>query len=419
MEDKKGQETNREGDNGEHPLSLASMRELLTELLNDKLQPISRKLDSLNGEMTAIQKQLKEVKTTAEQAEEKVSHLDLRVNSEVENLRAEIKALTKKVVANEAQSRRDNLKFHGIPEKEGEVNYEQCVREIILKKMNVDLGEKAIARAHRVGPPPKDTSGKPRPVLVKFETYKDRCQVWDQKAKLKGSTIYIAEDYPAEVELIRKKLYPIMRAANACRDEAGNRPYQAHLNTDKLIINSRAYTADNLSALPVPIKPENIATKSTQDYVFFWSADSPFSNHYKANFKIGQIKYNCVEQYIMYNKANTFNDHTAANEILAATDPSEQKRLGRHIKNYDHKQWTNRRADIARRALHAKFAQNAHLKELLLKTGTRMLVEASPPWDTTWGVGIRLHDPDIRDRQKWKGKNLLGELLSETRSELS
>ena len=147
------------------------------------------------------------------------------------------------------------------------------------KKKNVDLGEKAIATAHCVGPPPKDMSGKPRPVLVKFETYKDRCQVWDQKAKLKGSTIYIAEDYPAEVELIRKKLYPIMRAANAYRDEAGNRPYQAHLNTDKLIINSRAYTADNLSALPVPIKPENIATKSTQDYVFFWSADSPFSNH--------------------------------------------------------------------------------------------------------------------------------------------
>ncbi len=118
------------------------------------------------------------------------------------------------------------------------------------KKKNVDLGEKAIATAHCVGPPPKDMSGKPRPVLVKFETYKDRCQVWEQKAKLKGSAIYIAEDDPAEVELKRKKLYPIMIAANAYRDEAGYtcRPYQAHLNTDKLIFNSRAYTADNLSA---------------------------------------------------------------------------------------------------------------------------------------------------------------------------
>ncbi len=78
--------------------------------------------------------------------------------------------------------------------------------------------------------------------------------------------IYIAENYSAEVELIRKKLYPKMRAANANRDEAGKKPYQAHLNTDKLIINtinSRAYTADNLSALLVPIKPENVGTKST------------------------------------------------------------------------------------------------------------------------------------------------------------
>ncbi len=62
-----------------------------------------------------------------------MSLLDLRVNdanNEVENLWAQMKALTKTVVANKAQSRRDNLKFHGIHEKEGEANYEQCVREI-------------------------------------------------------------------------------------------------------------------------------------------------------------------------------------------------------------------------------------------------------------------------------------------------
>lgn len=45
------------------------------------------------------------------------------------------------------------------------------------------------------------------------------------------------------------------------------------------------------------------------------------------------------------------------------------------------------------------------------------MVEASP-LDKIWGVGLAEDDPKIKHRQNWKGKNLLGEILTRIRDEL-
>ncbi|MCF0230160.1 MAG: DUF1768 domain-containing protein [Parasporobacterium sp.] len=37
--------------------------------------------------------------------------------------------------------------------------------------------------------------------------------------------------------------------------------------------------------------------------------------------------------------------------------------------------------------------------------------------DTTWGIGINLHDPDWHETCKWKGSNYLGIILMELREE--
>jgi ribA/ribD-fused uncharacterized protein len=64
-----------------------------------------------------------------------------------------------------------------------------------------------------------------------------------------------------------------------------------------------------------------------------------------------------------------------------------------------------------------KFEQNPHLKKKLLDTGTRTLVEASPV-DTYWGIGMGMWHKEVFDRSKW-GKNHLGQILMEERTELS
>lgn len=69
--------------------------------------------------------------------------------------------------------------------------------------------------------------------------------------------------------------------------------------------------------------------------------------------------------------------------------------------------WDQVKDDIMYKALHAKFTQNAHLLEVLLGTGDKEIIEASPR-DAYWGWG--------KDQ---KGVNMLGKLLMKLRDELS
>lgn len=57
--------------------------------------------------------------------------------------------------------------------------------------------------------------------------------------------------------------------------------------------------------------------------------------------------------------------------------------------------------------------EDPELKEILLATGDRIIVEASP-YDRIWGVGLSEEDDDLYTGN-WKGQNLLGKALMEVR----
>ena len=66
----------------------------------------------------------------------------------------------------------------------------------------------------------------------------------------------------------------------------------------------------------------------------------------------------------------------------------------------------------------AKFGQNPEMREALLATGSKILVEASP-LDRIWGVGLRADDAAVFNPGTWRGLNLLGLALMVVRSRLS
>lgn len=69
------------------------------------------------------------------------------------------------------------------------------------------------------------------------------------------------------------------------------------------------------------------------------------------------------------------------------------------------------------RASVAKFSQNPAMGEFLLRTGERVLVEASPR-DRIWGIGMGAANPDAEQPRKWRGQNLLGFALMAARAQL-
>lgn len=151
------------------------------------------------------------------------------------------------------------------------------------------------------------------------------------------------------------------------------------------------------------------------NYLFFWSGI--YSNWSKSKFTINSIEFTSGEQALMYAKAKCFNDKEICKKILSTTDVKKQKEYGRLVANYDDAVWSKVRFGVMKEIAYNKFNQDPSLLNALLNTGDRLLVEASP-YDTIWGIGMDENHPDIMDESKWKGSNLLGKALTETREKL-
>jgi hypothetical protein len=144
-----------------------------------------------------------------------------------------------------------------------------------------------------------------------------------------------------------------------------------------------------------------------------------FSNFYPASFQNsdGQ-KFLHTEQYMMWRKAVLFGDLEVAAKILVATKPQDCKALGRQVKNFNQTTWNENALQIMIDGLSLKFSdQNPELKSILLATGNKTLVEASP-YDKIWGIGLKQTDPNCLDSSKWKGTNWLGISLMKTRNQM-
>lgn len=153
----------------------------------------------------------------------------------------------------------------------------------------------------------------------------------------------------------------------------------------------------------------------TKTHVYFWG--SIFSNWASVRFEYkDQIFYNS-EQAFMYEKALYFKDLNIANQILQCDSPKEAKVLGRKVKKFDSIKWDLVSYDIMADINLAKFEQNPSLKEILLSTRNKTIVEASP-FDKIWGIGLHWNDERILDEKNWRGQNLLGKVLMKVRNTL-
>ena len=162
-------------------------------------------------------------------------------------------------------------------------------------------------------------------------------------------------------------------------------------------------------------------------YVFFWGhqpdkqgaiTKACFSQWWPATFVIDGVSYPTAEHYMMVEKARLFGDEEAAQKILAASHPRDAKNLGRTVANYDDARWEQHRFEIVIRGNLAKFGQNAPLRDFLLATAPRILVEASP-LDKIWDIGLAETDERVYDPEQWNGLNLLGFALMQVRTRLA
>ena len=142
------------------------------------------------------------------------------------------------------------------------------------------------------------------------------------------------------------------------------------------------------------------------------------SQWWEVDFEVEGNLYRSAEHWMMAEKARVFDDMEIWEQILEASSPAQAKKLGRQVRNFDHEIWIEKRFDIVVQGNVHKFGQNKALKSYLLTTGERILAEASPV-DAIWGIGYARDHANAYRPEKWRGPNLLGFALMETRDILS
>lgn len=156
-------------------------------------------------------------------------------------------------------------------------------------------------------------------------------------------------------------------------------------------------------------------------FLFFWGHQTPgrgyLSQWWPSPFTLEGTTYATAEHFMMAEKARLFGDEETASAVIAATHPRRAKDLGRRVRDFDEQRWRDNRVAIVTRGSEAKFGQNKDLRDYLLGTGDRILVEASP-LDRIWGIGLAADDPRAEQVSSWRGENLLGFALMTARDSL-
>lgn len=162
-------------------------------------------------------------------------------------------------------------------------------------------------------------------------------------------------------------------------------------------------------------------------YLHFWGhrprADGRvgtgcLSQWWPSPFTVAGVEYATAEHWMMAAKARLFEDGEAERRVLAAAHPAQAKKAGRLVRGFDEAVWERERFRIVVEGSVHKFGALAELREFLLNTRDRVLVEASPV-DRVWGIGLAADDEAAETPERWRGLNLLGFALMEARERLA
>ena len=167
-------------------------------------QEMKEEIGMLKSNTKGVEKSVDEIWETIEDMKEAAKALkDSKTvrEDEMQELRAlltktkaELKEERDRVIELEDYTRRENLKFHNIPESEEEgVNHspKQVILSILQKELQMDTAQIRFHAVHRIG---KRKENKHRPIIARFVCREDRDQVFARKKEIKEGGTKVGPD---------------------------------------------------------------------------------------------------------------------------------------------------------------------------------------------------------------------------------
>ena len=107
-------------------------------------------------------------------------------------------------------------------------------------------------------------------------------------------------------------------------------------------------------------------TVETDTHVLFWKPPSAFDHWTPCEFWVDNFKFNCMEQFLMAEKARLCGDWETRELIMNTDDPAKQKWLASAegpLRGFDLKLWKDKRWHVALRGNLAKYRYNKPLDQ--------------------------------------------------------
>lgn len=205
--------------------SFKSFVQMILDATNKRMDSFSSDLGRVTQSLEYSQAELEDLKIGYQ------TSLDCHksASSDLVNIQSSLNNLSSKMDYLENQTRRNNLLIDGIPDAKTETWHESesKVKKLISEHLKMDPTLIELERAHRTGK--FEAEGRPRSVVVKLLRFKDKEEILKRAKNLRGTKLYINEDYSEKVRLRRKELLPQLR-------EARNQGNIAYLKYDQLVV---------------------------------------------------------------------------------------------------------------------------------------------------------------------------------------
>ncbi|XP_065675883.1 uncharacterized protein LOC136092092 [Hydra vulgaris] len=172
------------------------------KIITDRLDMLENDINNNKCKISNIEKDLRDIKDSLNFQENNISEKISQIKKYYDK---EINSLYKKSIDLENRSRRNNLRIDGILETLGE-SWEDCekaVKEIFKTKLKIQ-SEVVVERAHRIG---QFKDNKPRTLVIKLLNFQDKNKILNAVKYLKGTGLYINEDFAQETIYHRRKLW--------------------------------------------------------------------------------------------------------------------------------------------------------------------------------------------------------------------
>ena len=163
---------------------------------------IDQKINNLATEVQDIKRTVTDIQSNTTRLQHDVA----RLTKENKDLRKQVNSLEHRLDDYEGRSRRNNLIFTGLDKSQTGTN-EQCEKAVTeILKTNMGMDNVSFERVHKL-----KTKGKTDQVIAQLSFHKDCRKILQNKRLLKGTNIYVNEDFTTKVRGIRQKLQPIIQ----------------------------------------------------------------------------------------------------------------------------------------------------------------------------------------------------------------